>query len=199
VIGSQWVIHRGLRLLAAVSFWAVALSANALYAGCCIAPDSYLLVGLVLGWAVIVLPAIVSFGTAWAVLGARARAVPRRSVDVSAPAVFLLAMLPILTLGTMWPLRIGFLAARPALERLADKVAAGKAVTLPQQVGLFRLVKSAVDPVSGNVALITDANPSGPKGFVRGGSAYRANPAGPIVGSNLNIGLGGGWDYRDED
>jgi hypothetical protein len=69
----------------------------------------------------------------------------------------------------------------------------------PQQAGMFRVVGAATDPASGNVALIVDPNPTGPNGFVRARSGTPADPTRPIVGSNLNIGLGDGWWYRDED
>jgi hypothetical protein len=199
VIGAGWMIYRGWRRQAAVSFWTVAASSNALYAGCCIAPDYYLLIFLLLGWMVIIFPAIIAFGAAWAILASRPGAFPRRSGEVYGLVVFLLASLPVLTLGTLWPLRMAFVAARPTLERLADQVAAGQTVNFPQQAGPFRLVKSAVDPVSGHIALMTDPNTSGPKGFVRVRPASPSSLAGPIVGSNLDVGLGGEWDYRDED
>jgi hypothetical protein len=199
VIGSQWMINRGRRRLATTSFWAVAISSNVLCAGWCLTPDVYLLTLLFLVSIVIVVPAIASFGTAWLILSSRPGAVPRRSAEVSALVVFLLAFLPIVTVGIMWPLRIAFIATRPALERLADQVVAGQSVTFPQRVGPFRLVKAAVDPVSGNVALMTDSNPNGPKGFVRVRPADPPIYAGPIVGSNLDIVLGWGWWYRDED
>jgi hypothetical protein len=65
---------------------------------------------------------------------------------------------------------------------------------------MFRVVKSAVDPVSRNVALMIDSNPNGPTGFVRVATdTLFGDQGGPIVGSDSNIELGGGWWYREED
>ena len=82
-------------------------------------------------------------------------------------SVGVLALLPLFTLLTLWPLRLGFAASRPALEHIADQVAAGQTITYPQQVGLFRIAGSVVDPSSGSVGLLIDPNPNGYTGFVR--------------------------------
>ncbi len=54
-------------------------------------------------------------------------------------SVVVLTMLPMLTQVTLWPLHVAFLTARPALDILADQVAAGKPVSFPQQAGVYRV------------------------------------------------------------
>lgn len=62
-------------------------------------------------------------------------------------------------------LRLAFLACRPTLERLADRVDAGLPVG-PRWVGPFRIV--AGERRYGAVTiLVTNPEPSGPTGFVR--------------------------------
>jgi hypothetical protein len=115
-------------------------------------------------------------------------------------AVLTLTLLPAITLVSCWPLRIAFLSARPALERVADQVAAGKRVTFPQQAGLFRLGGSAIAPFSDEVTLMIDPNPSRYEGFLRippGGNGMARG--GPISGATLQVHLGGRWWYCKEN
>ena len=123
---------------------------------------------------------------------------PRR-FEAAWVSVGVLAFLPLLTLVTLWPLLLGFVTARPALEHLADQVAAGRTIAYPQQVGLFRIAGSVVDHVSGNVGLLIDPNPSGYTGFVRVRPGTPSNARGPIIGSDLNVDLSAGWSYRGDD
>ena len=110
----------------------------------------------------------------------------------------ILTVLPVFAPLTLWPLHAAFRSARPNLQQLAGQVAAGNAVSFPRWSGLFRLVDSRVDPISGNVGLSLDPLPSGPSGFVRLYPRVPPNHAGPIRGSQLNVDLGGGWWYREE-
>ncbi len=107
----------------------------------------------------------------------------------------LVVLLPILTLSTLWPLRVAFLAARSSMDRLADQVAAGKPVGYPRRVGPFRIEAPAIAPVSGYVGL--KVAPKGiDTGFVRIHDGVRPTTHGPFVGVNFDIYLGGGWWYR---
>jgi hypothetical protein len=199
LIGARWVALGSEQGPVALGFAIVTIAINALYTGCCLEPDMYVLLPLCLGWAVIALPLIVGLGTAWITLASRADVLPRRFRRPAGFSVFVLAMLPFLTILTMWPLRVAFLAARPGLESLADQVAAGKAVNFPQQVGLFRIEGSAFKPPSGNIGLMIDPNPAGSTGFVRTRPVPRPVGRDPIIGSNLYVELGWGWSYREED
>jgi hypothetical protein len=199
VIGARWLVLKRMRGVAARVFWGLAVSINVAYAAACVAPDLYFLAPFYFG-SVIVVPTIAAFGVAWANLATREDATPRRfESTVKVPVAFFSA-LPILTLSTYWPLHLAFLASRPALEQLADRVAAGRVTGLPRRAGVFWVAGFRIDNATGNVGLITDPNPTGPNGFVRvrpGASAE--DPLRTIVGSNLNVDLGGGWSYRDAD
>jgi len=199
LIGARWLVFRGQRHLAAFGFWVPATLTNVLYAAASVAPDIYLLTALFLGWLVVIVPTIGGLGAAWATLATSERAVPRRSPPTAWLPVIVLSVMPLATLWTFWPLHLGFLAARPTLERLADRVAAGQAVGFPQRVGLFRVAGSAVDPITGNVGLIIDPNPNGPTGFVRVRPGAYRNRGGPFGWDDLDVTLGWGWEYREED
>jgi hypothetical protein len=103
---------------------------------------------------------------------------------------------------TFWPLRLAFLASAPALDGLADRVAAGPGVTSPEWAGLFRVVATEVEPSNGNVGLIIDPDPSGRSGFVRGGASPGlpvGRSGGPFYDLNLDMRLDDRWRYVCED
>ncbi len=157
--------------------------------------------GMVLG-SLCGIPAILGFGTAWAAAATRRETVRRRSPLLAWPLVVVLATLPLTILFTHWPLHLAFLASKSALDRLADRVAAGQAPRRPVRAGLFMVVNSAVDPTSGNIGLITDPDPGGRSGFVRvtpGTSALPSRASGPFYNLNGDLELGGGWRYQNED
>jgi hypothetical protein len=196
VFGAQWLVFRGRQRYSAFGFWVSATLINVLYAAACVAPDAYALPALYLGWMVIAAPVIGGFGAAWVRLATRQDATPRRSSPAGWLAVIALSGMPLVTLWTLWPLHLAFLASRPSLERLADQVAAGQVSGFPRWAGLFRIAGSAVEPATGNVGLMIEPNPNGPTGFVR---ALSQNRAGPFRGDDLYVDLGRGWDYREED
>lgn len=197
-IARRLLYRRHLRL-AAYAFWGVAIPINFLTALSCFAPKYYLLIPVFLGLITIGVPSIAALGTAWALSFARQRFVSPRIRDGAGMAVFFLTVLPIVTLWTFWPLHLAFMAARPTMERLADQVAAGKPVLFPRRAGVFVVSAAAVDPISGDVGLMIEPNPNHPSGFVRARPGSAPNPNTPIGGSNLSVGLGGGWSYREDD
>ena len=199
VIGAQWLVFRRKRHLATFAFGLLATLTNVSYVASCVAPDAYLLIALFLGWLVIVAPTNGALGAAWATLATIEGAVPRRSPPAVWLPVIVLSILPLATLWTVWPLHLGFLAAKPSLERLADQIAAGKTIGFPQPAGLFRVAGSAVDPLSGNVGLVIDPNPNGPTGLVRVRPGTSQNRSGPFGWDDLDVALGWGWEYRQED
>jgi hypothetical protein len=101
---------------------------------------------------------------------------------------------------TPWPLRLAFEISRPAMDRLADRVAAGHGYGGPQWAGLFYIAASDVDAETGNVGLIIDPDPSGRSGFARAapGVAWERY-ARPFRGQNFSDRLGGRWSYENED
>jgi hypothetical protein len=202
-IAVLWSMFRGYRRLSAFCFGLEAAVANAWCAVCCI----YLLSmgGLALmfvGW-FLAFPFLLGIGAAWATAATRRSDRARRSPLLAGPLVLAAAFAPLSMLLTPWPLRLAFLASQAAMERLADRVAAGQAVTSPEWAGLFRVVGSAVDPASGNIGLVIDPNPAGRSGFVRLSPTVEVN--GPIwndrpfVNLNVNEHLIGRWWYQNED
>jgi hypothetical protein len=199
VVGARWLVFRDQRLLAAFGFWTLAALTNLSYAAACVAPSIYLLIPLFVGWLVIVAPAVGSLGTAWSILATRVGTASRRSPSTAWLPMIALCLMPLVTLWTLWPLRLGFLVFRPALDRIADQVVLGQGTAFPRWVGPFRLARSAVDPVSGNVGLMIDPNPSGPSGFVRVHPGVPLDFNGPFRSDELSVVLGWGWEYREED
>ncbi len=195
---SRWLLARERRRLAAISFWGLAILVNTLYAACCIIPHFLLLAMLAWGWLLVCLPLMIGFGSTWTILSTRAGAVRGRSPILIKTCVIGAAMAPALTMGTLWPLYLAFFVSQPSLERLADRVAAGRAVKLPQRARVFRVVRSNVD-AAGNVGLTIGAAPADPVGFVRVRSGDPTKFAGPPYGSDLRLDLWGGWSYREDD
>ena len=165
--GVLWWMFSGFPRLSALCFggvstvtivWCAALSIYLLNI------DSLLLmlIGVLLGS-----PAILGAGGAWATAATRRSSRPRRSPFLAWPLVVVLAFTPLSMMLTPWPLRLAFLASRPAMERLANRVAEGQSISRPEWAGLFRVVGSAIDPAKGNIGLIIDAEPSGRSGFLR--------------------------------
>jgi hypothetical protein len=201
LIAASWIVEGGTsnRPLAAGTFWAVALCVNLIAVVCCLPPD-YLVLGTVfLALLIVGIPSIVAFGVAWVRLMDGEGAVPPRSVEVGGLLVFIMALLPLVTLGTFWPLRLAFFNSYPAFQRMADEVAAGRTLVFPQSVGLFQINGTDFDPVSGNVGLMIEPDRSHPAGFVRLGTGPAASLSSPFSGSNLHVELGGKWSYREED
>jgi hypothetical protein len=196
---AQWLVAREQRRVAAFSFGCLAILINVAYVSACTFPHYLVLLLLFLGWFVIGGPAIVASGAAWAMLATHENAQPRRIPHKVWLSIVALTVFPLATLCTLWPLRLAFVTARPSLEHFADQVAAGRTVGFPQRAGLFQLVGSRVDSSTGNVGLMTDADPAQPTGFVRIKPSTPPNRAGPFSGSNLLVALGWGWDYRQED
>ena len=207
LFGFRWVLAQDQRDIATLGFWVLAVLANLLYAAACSTPDSAYFGVLFLGWLVIVMPAILGQGMSWANRSMRPRSVPKRFGHPAVLLVMFLAVLPFVSLVTFWPLHLAFLIARPQLERLADRVEATSAVGTPGRmvlfqpirVGWFKIVDSAVDPLSGNVGLVINPARHGRSGLVRVRPGSPPDPRGPIAGSVLDVPLGGGWRYRQQD
>jgi hypothetical protein len=105
------------------------------------------------------LPIAAGAGAAWA--GSVTTPVPgRRRPRVAAwSLVALLVVVPASMLFSSWPMKAAVLASRPALERLADRVAAGEKLSRPEWAGLF-LVRKANRSTEGPgyVGLIIDVH-----------------------------------------
>lgn len=155
----------------------------------------------------VAIPAILGFGTAWAVAATRrdeARPGQRSLMAWNPLLAFLLVLAlaasPPMAWVTFWPLRTVFFLSRPALESLADQVAAGQAPPFPTWAGSCRIVGYRIDPDTGNVALITDPNPAGHSAFVR----YHIGPdskrwSGPLGSPFMSLDLNPTWRFEMED
>jgi hypothetical protein len=127
------------RKLAAYCFGAFAAAINVFYVTSCFTPIYFAIVGLCAGWAILAIAPTIVLGSAWASLATAADAVPRRSLAFAWIVVLLLAVMPLVTLWTLWPIRLLFLAARPEMEQLASQTVAGQRLDEPRSVGLFQL------------------------------------------------------------
>jgi len=197
-IGVLWSMFRGFRRLSALCFGIAAALANVgCFLGCVYFLSMAGLVFMSLIW-LVPFPIMVCAGVTWAVKTTHRNASPRRSALVAWPLVLGLGFAPLTMLLSHWPLRLAFQLSRPAMERLADRVAAGQSLTAPEWAGMFYVVDSAVDPASGNVGLILD--PSVRSGFVRVGPGISPEQnLGPFYNLNVNEHLGGRWSYQNED
>jgi hypothetical protein len=202
LIGVLWWMFHGFRRLSALSCGVVGASVNILSAALCIyALNLGGAVLIFLGWCW-TFPVVISTGVAWASAATWRTARPRRSPWLAWPLVLVVALLPLSMLVTFWPFRLAFLASRPAMDRLADRVGAGHAVTGPEWAGLFRVVSSVVDPSTGDVGLVVAPDPSGRCGFVRvelspGVPVERSN--GTFSNLNFDLQLSERWWYECED
>jgi hypothetical protein len=156
----------------------------------------YSLAGLFLMFFVstLLVPVVIGSGIAWAKSRTATRRISRSTAWV---IVWFLGLLPISMMGTHWPLHLAFALSRPAMDRLADRVASGETLTSPEWAGLYRVVAVKKEPSNGNVALIIDDDPAGRSAFVRFGDSL--SPFGPMINLNFNESVGDRWFYQNED
>ncbi len=191
-----WAAVRGHCRRAAIGFGISILAANVLVASLSVYQQGWGWIGEAAG-IFCGIPMILGFGTAWALALPWRDRFPRDPWPLPVLILTLtMAVTPLATLLSSWPLRLAFLVSRPALESLADRVAAGQAPTFPTRAGLFRIAGSAIDPATGNVALITDPNPNHPSGFVR----YQlGTPHRPFDSPFMGMSLSPAWAFEVED
>jgi hypothetical protein len=188
------------RRFAAIGFFALSILSNCLYVVASIYPDYMLMPLLKIAWMLVFLPSMGALGTAWTKLATHGTSVPRRSPSISWALVIVLAILPAVTISTVWPLRLAFLAFRPSLERLADRAESGHLIVSPRWIGPFRLAESAVDSGSKIVSLFIDPSPGGRTGFVRAHTeTLEVDHFSLLLGTDTNVELGWGWSYRQDD
>jgi hypothetical protein len=145
-------------------------------------------------------PLILGAGSAWAVKATQRDAIARRSPLLAWPLVIGLGILPLTMLMTSWPFRMAFTVFLPALERLADRAAAGQGFAAPERAGVYYVVGTAVDATTGNIGLIIDSNPGGRSGFVRAAPGVAPGQTdGPFFNSSVSALLGGRWSLQEED
>jgi hypothetical protein len=147
--------------------------------------------------ATFIFPLILGFGASWSAQVTRRGISPRRKSAVVWLVVLAVVASPVSMVFTHWPLRLAFFLSRPALDRLADRVAAGETPG-PEWAGLYRIVTTE-GSTWGEVALITLDRRGGDSGFVRAGGPVPQGRIPLMVNSNYYVRLGGRWHYQDED
>jgi hypothetical protein len=202
LIGVLWWMFLGFRRVSALCFGLMAALSNMATAGLGIYRVNMGGVFLMLLVWLLASPLVFGAGIAWATAATRREARSQRSPFWAWPLVIASGILPLTMVFTLWPLRLAFLAFTPALDGLADRVAAGQGVTSPEWAGLFRVVGTAVEPSNGNVGLIIDPDQSGRSGFVRVGACPglpASGSGGPFYNLNLDMRLSDRWRYVCED
>ncbi|WP_165234657.1 hypothetical protein [Aquisphaera insulae] len=204
-VGSQHLIATANVHLAKWIWLGLALGLNGLYIAATLSPIGLVAQPLMLlGYFSVLLPLTLGFGGTWAALVGRHGGPSRHGPSPAWFLVMLLAIAPMVTLVTLWPLHMTFLLAKPAMDRMADRaVAAGaRGLSLPPTwIGPFHIVATKTDPHEDGVALLTDSHPGGPAGFVRLPRLSPDVPGRPaiILGDWINVPLWGRWSYRMED
>jgi hypothetical protein len=197
-IGIFWWMFRGFRRLSALCMGITSGLANIICCLVCVyVPRVDYLMPLI--W-LMSLPVVLGAGSAWAVTATRRNAYRRRSPWIAWPLMIGIAVAPLTMVFTLWPLRIAYWISRPAMERLADQIAAGRILPHPEWAGVIHVAGSAVDPAKGNLALIVAADYAGRSAFVR--VSPRVSPEqddAPLYNRSLNERLGGRWSFQRED
>jgi hypothetical protein len=194
------MVARRQRKPAAYCFGAFAATINVFYITSCFSPIYNAIVCLCVGWAILVIAPTVALGSAWASLATAADAAPRRSPIFAWILVVLLTVMPLVTLWSLWPIRLLFLAGRPEMERLANEAVAGQPLDAPRSVGFFQFASTKFDPASGDFALLIEPDPAHPRGFLwKRSGAFASRRGCGMCGSNMSLYLGEGWWYLEDD
>ena len=109
LFGLPWLVLGANRRRTMFDFCVSAAFINVLFAAYCIAPDINLRIPLMLRCLVIVGPAIGLLGAACATLSTQEGAVWRRFIRWACLPVIALSILPLVTVLSCWPLRLGLL------------------------------------------------------------------------------------------
>ncbi len=163
-----WAFARGNRRLAA---WMLAVGSAVEFvamAGLGIFCLHYLCMVYKLFVSLVVLPFIVGGGVAWAGSASRPGVDRRRSPRFAWSVAGVLLALPLVMMFTHLPVQTAFFLSRPALDRLADRVAAGGRIDRPEWAGLFLVRKIARHNAGpGTVSLIVENDSTGKTRLIR--------------------------------
>jgi hypothetical protein len=163
-----WTLVRGNRQLAARMMIVASLVEFVALAGLGVFCLRYVCMVYKLFVSLIVLPFVAGGGAAWALAASRPGADRKRSPRVAWSVAGLLLALPLVMMFTYLPVQTAFLISRPALDRLADRVAAGGKVDRPEWAGLFLVRKIARhDAGSGTVSLVVENDSTGHTRLIR--------------------------------
>jgi hypothetical protein len=144
----------------------------------------------------VVLPVALGCGVEWARIETKPDSMARR---LAWAFVLVVCLVPMTMIANLWPLRLAFLLSRPALNAMADRVAAGKPVVEQEQAGWYEVVRSNFDPLTGEVALIIDDDPAGRSGFLRLAPGHSSQQSALFTNLNFNLYLDDRWRYQNED
>lgn len=139
---APWSATRGRRRLAGWAFAASATAECVAMAAMGIFTLHFYFVVYKMMISMLLLPIAAGCGVAWARLATAPRAERRSPRFAAWSLVALMLVVPASMIFSRWPMKAAFLVSRPALERLADRVAAGQPLTRPEWAGLF-LVRKA--------------------------------------------------------
>ena len=137
----------------------------------------------------IFIPIVPALGLVW-VAARTGRYARVRAASIVAAVMALSASM----LATHWPLRLAFYLSSPALNRLADRVESGEALTTPEWAGLYLIHR--VSPFNAGGDLMLRVNPTRGQmaGFIRRkGSAKGAKREALYYG----LDWGDRWNYHD--
>jgi hypothetical protein len=149
---------------------------------------------------ILLVPTLFGSGVAWAATITAPTTTNRRSAVFSWALVFALGLMPFSMTYKSWPLRAAFIVSMSAMSLLADRVAARQPIPIPVRAGVFTVVDTALDPGTGNVALILDLDPAGRTAFVRIGSlALPGRRLGPLYSLFAEEYMYGRWWHQQED
>jgi hypothetical protein len=137
-------------------------------------------------------PACLGAGIAWATAVTRREATGTVRPWLAWALVAVLGMAPAILIGTDWPLRLAFLVSEPALNRLADQAATGKA-QIPAWAGVYRVTGLSVSR-GVSVSLVINPNPGSRTAFVRLAPDWLPERVfGPLSHVGPVRGVGKGW------
>ena len=132
-IGARWLLRREYHSMVACEFWIAATTINVSVAVYCVAPSPEVLRVIFIGLWLTGVPTIASLGTVWISSLTRTEADTSRMRETLYITVIVLALMPSLTIVTLWPLHLAFLASRRRMESVARQVAAGLPVPFPRR------------------------------------------------------------------
>lgn len=195
----SWRLGQDNRRLAGRALGISATAANIACAWCSVRIVGFtgLLVQFLGG--LLILPVVLGYGAAWVVAATGSDAAPRRSRLLAWSLVLAPVTLPVSMMATAWPLQIAFLAARPAFDRLADRIAAGEQLARPEWAGVFRVTRADFNVSSGEVRLMIDADPLGNTGFLRLATPVPSLGVRPNVVVTFRLSRDDRWWYVEED
>jgi hypothetical protein len=135
------------------------------------------------------IPIVPGFGLTWITAHDRWAARVRATLVVAVAVSVIASML-----ATHWPLKLAFYLSSPALNRLADRVESGEAMTKPEWAGLYLIYSVRAFNATGDLILRANATRGMMAGFIRrSGAAKGARREALYYGTAWDE----RWNYHD--